>query len=225
MKSRTRAADHKLGGCRSRAIHQIDGALQYLNLVTPVLPKDENDPSRQFLYQSMILMLQSFYEEYLRCVVALGTFWKAPAVRLHLADGQDDPERFALMPMAEIAHLAQERVRFENQAKKLKAVIAVVIGSGPFPDQETERQCLEFATVRNLIAHRGGLPHSVTAPIAHSSTVKVESTEIGTGKFHQLRITAQFFVDGLTGIQQSIASIETAMTKDEVLRLGLKTDV
>jgi hypothetical protein len=222
MSPQAGSPDHKLRACLTRATHQIDRALQYMNLVTPVIPKDENDP-RQFLYQSMVLMLQSYYEEYLRCVVALGTFWKAPAIRTHLGQGQDDPERIELLPMAEVAALAQERVRFENKAKKLKAIMTVVAGVSPFPDPDTEAKCLQFATVRNMIAHRGGLPPSVTAPITNLTTVKLESRQVGETRFHRLELNAEFFRDSVLAIQRSLISIEMALTNDPTLRLGLPT--
>ena len=216
--------DHKLSGCTNRARHQMSKAVDYLNLVMPVIPPDEDDPSRQFLYHSMILMLQSYYEEYLRCVIALGTFWKAPEIRDHLAQGHVDPERIRMMPAAEIAAMAQERVAFEKGARRLKVLMEVVTGKGPFPDELTERRCLDFANVRNLIAHRGGLPHSITAPIAHLTAVAIETTDVNGAKFHKLRISAPFFKDSLVGLQDSIRHVEQSMATDPRLRLGLDAD-
>lgn len=216
--------EHKLSGCTNRALHQTSKAVDYLNLVMPVIPKDDDDPSRQFLYHSTILMLQSYYEEYLRCVIALGTFWKAPELRDHLAQGQEDEERIRLMPAPEIAEMAQDRVAFEKGARRLKALIQVVTGRGPFPNDVTERRCLDFANVRNLIAHRGGLPHSITAPIAHLRSVAIQTTDIKGAQFHKLRVTAAFFADSLVGLQESIRHIEQSMATDPKLSLKLDID-
>lgn len=170
-------------------------------------------------------MLQSYYEEYLRCVVALGTFWKAPEVRDHLAQGQEDPERVRVMSAPEIAEMAQDRVAFEKGARRRKALTQVVTGRGPPPDDLTERRCLDFANVRNLIARRGGLSHSVAAPIAHRTSVAIQTTDVNGAKSHELRITAPFFMDSLVGLQDSIRHIEQSMAADPKLSLRLAGDL
>ena len=101
----------------ARARFRIDGARDFLQLVTPHLPDDDADPKRQYLYKSSIVMLQSFFEEYLMCIVGLGSFYKAPALRLHLAEGQADPDRFAIMTAPEVMAAAQSRVSFQNGAR------------------------------------------------------------------------------------------------------------
>jgi hypothetical protein len=210
---------HKLAACSSRATFQIEKAAQYLALVSPAIPPAENDVARQFLYQTIVLMVQSYFEEYLRCVVASGSFYKTPEVRLHLAARDKDPERFAVMPMAEVGRHAQGRVSFEDRAGKLKGIIGAIAVCSPFADPDGEEKCLDFNVVRNIIAHRGGWPNDEYAPSVKTPNVILESAVIGTTRFYRLQITSKFLVDGLAAIGRSILGIEEALAADSVFQL------
>jgi hypothetical protein len=211
-------AKHKLSGCTSRALFQIDRAKNYLDLVTKVIPDDDADPNRQFLYQSMVFMLQSYFEEYLRCIVAIGTFWRTPAVRLHLQLLYKDQD-FASMPGAEVEGWAQQRVSFDDRASRLKAIMQVIADTAPFADIDAEEKCMDFVNIRNIVAHRGGWPDDANVPTVRSPDVIVETNVIGTSRFYKLEIRRGFFVDGLSGIVRSILGIETALAGNPDYRL------
>jgi len=144
----------------------------------------------------------------------IGSFYKAPAVRLHLAEGQPDPDRFAIMTASEIMSAAQSRVSFQQGARQLKRLFAVLTGGSPFADDDAEEKCLDFANVRNIIAHAGGWPTESHAPTVTSPHVIVESSEILGQKYYRLHIGRQFFGDCLLALYRSLSAVETRVAAD-----------
>jgi hypothetical protein len=53
-------------------------AFEFVQTTSPCLPEDEEHPLKQHLLKSTVTMLQSYAEEYLRCIVSAGTFWEGP---------------------------------------------------------------------------------------------------------------------------------------------------
>jgi hypothetical protein len=210
---------HRCAGCTNRAIHQLDRAKAYLARVTPVIADKDEDPNRQFLYQSMVLMIQSFYEEYLRCIVSIGTFWKAPAVRTHLGNQFNDRARFDAMPAAEVMRHAQDRVSFKEDARPLREIMQVIIGRSPFADERNHQTCLDVVNVRNIIAHAGGWPNESHAPNIKTAGVIVTTEAVAGSKFYQLHINRAFFGEALLGLFQSIQTVEQACAADPELQL------
>ena len=207
-------SEHALSACVSRFLFQFEKSQQFLTLVAPVIPDDDNNPMRQYLYKSTILMVQSFFEEYLRCIVATATFYKTAAVRLHLAQGQSDPDRFAAMTMAETMNVAQDRVNFERNAAQLKRLFQVLTGGSPFADADAEQKCLDFANVRNIIAHVGGWPTEAHIPVVTSPNVIVVTNDINGWQFVRLEINRQFFGEALLGMYRSVAALEARVASD-----------
>jgi hypothetical protein len=212
-------SDHKLTACATRAQFQLERAAEYLALVATVVTDDDDDPKRQFLYQTMVLMIQSFFEEYLRCVVALGSFWRTPEVRSHLGEAYQEPDRFDVMGAPEVGRVAQKRVSFDDRATKLRALMQVLVGVDPFAHPDVETRCLDFANVRNIIAHRGGWPDDDSAPTVRSSDVILTTSRIGGARFYKLRISRQFFGGCLSAIHLAIRTIETSAAKVREFRL------
>jgi hypothetical protein len=208
------ASQHKLSGSIATFRSQLARSVEFLGLAGSVIPDDDMDPNRQYLYKSTIMMVQSFFEEYLRHIVATATFYKTPSVRLHLAEGQLDPDRFAIMSMAEVSRAAQDRVKFENSARQLKRLFGVLTGGSPFASDAAEQNCLDFANVRNIIAHAGGWPTEGHVPTVKSTNVIVESSAINGIKFFKLQIGRQFFADALIGMGLSIDSLEDRVAVD-----------
>lgn len=210
--------DHYLMGCRTRAIHQFNRASDFVTLVSPTLSTSDNDARRQFLYQSIIVMVHSFYEEYLRCVISLSSIWKAPALREHLATCLPDRAlEISAMPAARIGELAQGRLSFEQRAAKLKALMQVICGSAPFADQQNEDTCLDFVLVRNIIVHRGGWPDAEAATQIVTPGVIVDTGSVGSTHFHQLVIGHEFFHNAFGAVGQSLRTIEQALAIDPIL--------
>jgi hypothetical protein len=160
------------------------------------------------------MMFQSYAEEYLRCVISAGTFWKAPAVRQHLASMSSDPDRILGMPFAEVAKEAQGHVSFERGATRLKAIFAVITGGPPFADVEAEQQWLDLVAVRNIIAHAGGWPTDAHVVTIRSPNAVLTSKEIGGSRFYRLRLTGQFFADTVTGVSRSLQATEARLAVD-----------
>jgi len=211
--------EHRLSGCAARAGFQLELAHEFIRTVAPCLPRDDASPLRQFLYQSSVVMLQSYLEEYLRCVVAIGTFWKTDTVRLHLGEVTKDRDKFAVMPAPEVGRHAQGRVSFENDAVRLIALLKVLLGASPFPDDESERLLLDFYRVRNLIVHAGGAPTESHATQLQSPGVVVESNRVGDGVFYRLTLSPEFFAACLAAMSRCIATIEHQAAIDATFAL------
>ena len=168
------------------------------------------------MYHRSVMMLQSYFEEYLSCVVSLGAWWKAVEMRAYLGEVHRDAERFSSMPAGEVSRYAQERISFENRAAKLKALFGVLFDCSPFADDDAERKCLDFALVRNIIAHSGGWPNESHAPQVESPNVIIESARIGESVFYRLTITPQFFGECLRAMASSVEAIERRIALDPV---------
>jgi hypothetical protein len=177
-----------------------------------VIPETDENPNRQFLYQSMVLMIQSFYEEYLRCIVSIGTIWKAPAVRIHLGN------QFDTMSAAEVTRHAQDRVFFKNDARRLREIMQVIIGRSPFADERNRQVCLDIVNVRNIAAHSGGWPNESHAQNIKTPGVIVTTEAVAGSKFYRLHIN-RFFGKALFGLLQSIQTVEQACAADPELQL------
>jgi hypothetical protein len=209
---------HNLSGCSARAASQIERASDYLSAIVPILPASDDDPKRQFLYQSTILMLQSYFEEYLRCVVSLGSLWKTEEVRRHLGECHQDPDRFLVMPAAELGREAQKRISFEDKAARMRELVRVIVGLDPLGDPDVEQRCVDLALIRNIIAHRGGWPDETAAASVTTRGVIVKGRSVGDSTFYSLRLSAAFFSETLPALLKAIHTVEKGAAVDPVLR-------
>jgi hypothetical protein len=183
------------------------------------VPPDDDDPLRQYLYKSTVVMMQSYFEEYVRCIISVGTFWKAPEVRKHLASHSPDPERYAIMPSTQVAREAQAHVQFERGAAKLKALFAVVTGGSPYADSQAEEQWQDLVVVRNIIVHAGGWPTAGHVETIKSPNAVISSNDIGGTRFYHLRLSGQFFADTVNGITRSLQATEARLAVDPVFAI------
>jgi len=188
-------------------------------MISPVIPENDDDELRQFHYQSLVVMLHSYFEEYLRCVVAVGAFWKAPQLRAHLGECHQDPERFAVMPRFEVAQHAQSRVAFEERTSRLKALFVVLVGGSPFPDQDAEDLFLDFVAIRNLIVHNGGWPTGAHVNTIKSAALVIVSKTIGDSTFHRFRLSREFIMASLVTFTNCVGGIESLIASDPAFRL------
>ena len=214
-------AQHKLLACPSRLTHHLERTRNYLDLVLPVMPQDEDDPNRQFFFQTIILMIHTFMEEYFRCIVSLGTFWLAPDVRNFMTT--EYPKRaqeYQVMPAWALSrNVARTEVSFGRKAEKLKGILGVLTTTGPFADTWAETLCLDLVAVRNIITHQGGWAEKTNVPTVTSPQVIVLDASIGSAEFYRLKIGKQFVVDVLSALVLSSLSMETAFRNDPRYRI------
>lgn len=214
-------AQHKLQACISRLTHHLERTRHYLDLLVPVLPEDEEDSNRQFFFQTIILMIHTFMEEYFRCIVSLGTFWFAPDVRAYMA--AQYPARaqsYQEMPAGLLSRdVARREVSFGRKFEKLKGILHVLTTTGPFTDAWAETLCLDLVAVRNIITHQGGWAEKSNVPTVTSPHVIVLDASIGSAEFYRLKIGKQFVVDVLSALVLSSLSMETALRNDPRYRL------
>jgi hypothetical protein len=214
-----RSHSHKLEACVSRLRFQLRKATEFVKTVGVAVPPQDDDPLRQYLYQSTIVMIHSYFEEYLRCIVATATFWKTPAVRQHLAQGLPNADEFVAMPLPAVTMHAQARVAFGNRAEQLKALFQVLIGGSPFADSDAEAKYLDFVDVRNMVVHCGGWPSETHSHTINTPGVIVTTREIEASKFYQLRVSHDFFTDGMVALARSVESVERRVANDPILKL------
>lgn len=213
------SGDHKLTACRTRLLSQLERASAFTQMISSVMSESDDDELRQFHYQCLVVMLFSYFEEYLRCVVAVGAFWKAAQLRAHLGESHKDLEKFAVMPRFEVAKQAQSKVRFDERASDLKALFIVLVGGSPFPDQDTEDLFLDFHAVRNLIVHSGGLPTAAHVNTIKSSAVVIVRKTIGDSTFYRLRLSREFMAQALLTFTRCVGQIEHSVASDPAFRL------
>jgi hypothetical protein len=189
----------------------------YLDLVLPVFPSDEDDPNRQFLMQTIVLMIHTFMEEFFRCVVSIGTFWSADEVRGYLAaEYPKEAEAIDVMNAGALMRRAQREVSYGQRAAKLKGILGVLRISGPYSADWVEVACSDLIAVRNIITHQGGWPSENDVPKVTSPHVFV-ANESGPAsvRFYRLRIGNQFIVDVLAALLTSTVAIEASIRNDQ----------
>ena len=213
-------AQHKLLACASRLTHHLKRTRNYLDLVLPVLSQEEEDPNRQFLFQTIVLMIHTFMEEYFRCIVSLGTFWFAPEVRSYLVSQYPkEAEAIETMQVGALMHRAQREVSYKEGAARLKGILAILTNAGPFADDWAEGVCTDLVAVRNIITHQGGWPTERDVPTVKSSHVLVADASVASVRFYRLTIGKQFVVDALSALVLSSLSMETALRNDPRYRI------
>ena len=107
---------------------------------------------------------------------------------------------------------------FDDGGAKLKSLFNVIVGGSPFADQQSERKCLDFVAVRNIIAHRGGWATEVNVPTIKTPGVLLATSTVGTSTFYTMTISKSFFEECLVAIGQSIETVEALIAADPVFQ-------
>lgn len=206
---------HRLTAAVSRFATQLQRTNSYFQIVRRALPPGDQDPNVQYLFQTVVLMLHTFLEEYYKHLIRVATFWQADAVRDYLMSrNAEHAMQIEEMPVGQLANYATNQVSFRNHASKLRGILGVLITAPPFADSRAESKCLDLVRVRNVITHQGGQPDDEAAKTIESPDVIVRrETGLG-GTFYSLHINEPFMREVLLDLSRSVQRIETELVKD-----------
>lgn len=171
----------KLDACYLRYEHQVERLSDYLKLIHKTLLKSKNKKLILFAYESLIVRMVSFLEEYLSCLVGLAAGWEEKSTREYFLecgspDMQNQVKKGCNLGM--LSNFAKTQISFENNAKKLKRIFNHLFGYSPFPDKKTESLILDMVLIRNMIIHGGSLPSESYAAQIRNPGVIIKSDEI-----------------------------------------------
>jgi hypothetical protein len=212
---------HKLEGCISRFAVQIGRAQRYVNAILPALSGGDDDENVQFFFQTVVLMLHAFLEEYFRGIVSLGTLWCADEVRAYMAATYPtEAAGFETMEGLKLGStVAKREVSFRQHAKKLRGILGVITTAPPFADAVADANCHDLIAVRNIITHQGGLTDESDAATVKSPHVVIAREPVGQAVFYRMRIGRAFLVDVLHSLKASLQNMEAAMLADPRYRI------
>lgn len=199
-----------------RFSHQLQRTKSYLDTVIPTLKgTDENDSNLQFCFQTIVLMLHCFMEEHFRLLVSLATLWRPDDVRRYMARRYpEQAERYEETSAFKLMSQVVREVTFKDDARKLKAISALLFSRSPFADDDAEAKCLDLIRVRNILTHQGGLVEDDDLPRLHSPDVVVKRADDGTLAFRDLYIQPVFLLDVLAALGRSVAAIDESLKAD-----------
>jgi hypothetical protein len=206
---------HRLTAAVSRFATQLTRTNSYFQRVRQALPQGDADPDVQYFFQTIVLMLHTFLEEYYKHLIRVATFWQPDPVRDYLMSRyREQAEQIEELAVAQLSNYAANQVNFRNHAAKLRGILGVLITAPPFADAEAESKCLDLVRIRNVITHQGGQPDAEAAQTIESPDV-ILGRETGlAGTFYQLHINERFMRETLTSLGRSVQRIETALTTD-----------
>ncbi len=150
----------KLDGCINRYSHQIQGLGAFSNVIRDALEKPENARALAVFRESCIILVVTYLEEYLKCLVSVAAINYENVIRdFLLASGNDEEKKAAAShETRRIYRFAERRVSFEKGAKRLEKIFDVLFGFSPWPDETSGKLIRDLVRVRNVIVHCGGWP-------------------------------------------------------------------
>lgn len=206
----------KLEAATSRFAYQLERTRRYIDVVLPTLKSaPEHDADLQYFFETIVLMLHTFIEEYFRLLIGMATVYHGDEVRTHLASrNPDQAVSIEEMTIAQLMHRAQDEVSFRGEGKKIKAIFAVLFDVGPFADSDAEAKCLDLVRIRNAITHQGGSVDESYATQLSSPDAAIEKTVSGSLVTYKLRIQPKFFGDVLIALSRSLVAIDESLKTD-----------
>ena len=206
---------HKLEAATQVFSRQLGRTKAYLDAVLPALrAQNESEKNIQYCYQTIVLMLHAFMEEYYRILVSHATLHQPDAVRRHLMKRR--PTHAASIeetPGPRLMKVVRAEVDFKERAKKLHAIFALLFGVGPFADDDAQDKCLDLVTARNVITHQGGKLDKEDVPHFVSPDLIVRST-FGDHTTHQLYIQPVFLNESVLAFGRSLVKIDESLRQD-----------
>ncbi len=208
---------HRLEAAVSRFGQQLERTRDYLDAVLPSLKnRPDHEADVQYFFQTIVLMLHTFIEEYFRILIGLATLYRGDDVREYLMSRHpDQAPHIEEMPVGQLMRRAQDEVHsFRGEAKKIKSIFAVLFDVGPFADADAEAKFLDLVRIRNAITHQGGTVDESYVAQLSSPDAAIEKQVIGSFVVYQLRIRPKFFADALQALSRSLVAIDESLKAD-----------
>ena len=115
----------KLDACGNRFIHQVEIMDAYLETVLGPLMKKNDKRVIQFAFESIIVRVISFLEEYLSCLVGLAACREEKLIRKYFTECGSEYDQKKIKNgcnLGELWRLAAKQISFRKEAKKLKRI-------------------------------------------------------------------------------------------------------
>lgn len=193
----------KLDACGNRYIHQVSIMDGYLEAVLEPLMKTKNKKIIKFAFESIVIRVISFMEEYLSCLVGSASVRKEKSARQYFKKYRSAKVKEQVADSCNLGmlwKLAETQVSFKESAKKIKRIFKHLFGFSPFPDVKTENLILDAVLIRNIIVHRGGLPNENYANQIRNPGIIIVPREISLGKnsksskFYEIELIKNTFI-------------------------------
>lgn len=193
----------KLDACAKIYIHQVNIMDGYLEAVLEPLMKTKNKKIITFAFESIIIRVISFVEEYLSCLVGLASIRKERSARQYFKRYRSANVNEQVVDSCNLGmlwKLAETQISFKENAKKIKRIFNHLFSFSPFPDVRTENFILDAVLIRNIIVHRGGLPNENYASQIRNPGVIIVPREIPLGKnsksskFYEIELIRNTFI-------------------------------
>jgi hypothetical protein len=217
-------AETKLDACGNRFIHQVKILKAYLDVVLIPLKEKKDKKIFQFSFESIILRLVSFIEEYLSCLIGMASCYEEKLILKYFTKYGSESKRNKVKKgcnLGELWRLAASEISFKDQAKKLKRIFNYIFGFSPFPDLKTENLILDMIRIRNVIVHSGSWPTKAHAMQMATPGVIVVSREIELeegsepARFCQIDlIDSKFIPDIMYAVGKMEKHIQNQLRKD-----------
>src|SRR5262245_29389992 len=155
------ALPHRLIAATNGLTCQLKRTTNYLNTVFPALLAEEQNrrESIAFLFESIVLMLCTFLEDYFKTLVSVAAFQYPGKVRSYMSTNfsRKDKVDYELMDATQLSNTISQR--FKLTSKNIDLFIAAfeeLFQLEPFPDPTTKSYLEDLVTIRHLLTHEGG---------------------------------------------------------------------
>ncbi len=112
---------HKLIACPNRFSYQMRRATNYLKLISSSLHSEEQNPQEtlEFCFETLVVMLHTFLEEFYKSMISIATFWYPAEVRTFMmARLPSESLTYEAMPASVLS--ANVTQRFSFNSKKME---------------------------------------------------------------------------------------------------------
>ena len=206
----------KLDGCSNRYAHQIEKLGAFTEAVQNPIAASGNRAVLCTVQEMVIVAIVAYLEEFLNCVVAVGSADREQEFRSFLAAHGSDQEKAVSQTcsLGELMRFARRRVTFKERGKKLVRVCLLLLDAAPWPDEDTRSYVCDLVRVRNIIVHHGGWPDKEHAADVETPGVVVSSNQF----FWKLELDA-FMRPALTAAAAVGVTVTNAFQQHEKFRL------
>jgi len=208
----------KLDACINRFEHQVNIMGKYIKLGLEPLVKTGDKKVIKFAFESLIVRVAAFIEEYLSCIVGLASVNEEKLSRNYFKNYgnlaiQEQVKKGCKLGLL-WKYIATE-VSFENKAKKLKRIFNHLFRFSPFPDNNTENLILDAVLIRNVILHEGSMPSENYAKQMRNQGIIIVTNVIGQSKFYDIELIENRFILNFFNATSKLASyIQEKLKKD-----------
>jgi hypothetical protein len=207
------SASDKYSACFNRFGSQLLILHKYLTLVVPVIKEVD---IAEFTFESFLLRLSCYIEEFLGCIIVITSVYKENMLREYFEKNRSDKTKETLLigcNLRTLIDLGKKELSFKKDAKKFERLFKHLFGGSPFPDKKTKDYISDMVLVRNIIVHDGGMPNENHAKQIRSPNVINKSYQIDSPQlkvvFYKLDLTDIIFINDLMpSVFEMISHIE-----------------